>query len=400
MLKPLGIDTWKEESLSSLAEKILSISPKPLVLVDGKGGSGKTSFAVKLGGLLNANLVASDDVAWWADPIHWDGELNEGIIQPWRLGENVEYIPSGWVKKSRKGCIAVDANKALIVEGSGACRKTLRNVASFSIWVDADPSIARARVIRRDLANGENGGTLESVTAFTDHWDAIVDPFLAEEEAWKYVNAIISGTQSDLNADRLLISWEVKMLADNNTAVFAKIEEEAKTYLKDEHLQIALDLLAYLRESGRTWIFDYHPEFYYMDELNCLFAISKSAMDEDTLNNVRRMIEEAGNRFVHDPMSSWNLCFWQNDDDLYEPDGFLVGEEVKEFARQNVWKCIHCGGCDASGGSRRIVFGKEYNNACCNLFQFTNPDIEMAEHIKKLMELQKRIISARKRAEQ
>ena len=73
MLKPLGIDTWKEESLSFLAEEILGVSPKPLILVDGKGGSGKTSFAAKLADKLNANLVSSDDVAWWADPIHWDG---------------------------------------------------------------------------------------------------------------------------------------------------------------------------------------------------------------------------------------------------------------------------------------------------------------------------------------
>ena len=35
-------------------------------------------------------------------------------------------------------------------------------------------------------------------------------------------------------------------------SVFAKIEEEAKTYLKGDDLKNALDLLAYLKESGRT----------------------------------------------------------------------------------------------------------------------------------------------------
>jgi len=207
MLTPLGIDTWKEETLSALAEKILNISEKPLVLIDGKGGSGKTSFAIKLADMLNADKVSTDDVAWWLDPIQWDGELLDGIIQPWQNGNNVSYTPSGWIKKNRKGVIAVDSSKALIIEGCGACRKTLRNVATYSVWIDTDPHLAKERVILRDLANGENGGTRESVTTFTDWFDSIIDPFLAEEEAWKYTNVIVSGTQSDLSSNALFIYY-------------------------------------------------------------------------------------------------------------------------------------------------------------------------------------------------
>ena len=193
MLQPLGIDTWQEETLSALVERILAVSVRSLVLIDGKGGSGKTSFATKLADALGANLVASDDVAWWADPIYWDGEMITGIIQPWLNGENVKYKPSGWVKQNRDGFIEVDSGKPLIIEGCGACRKTLRKFATYSIWVDTDPDVCRERVIKRDLANGENGGTLESVTEFTDQWDSLVDPFLQEEEAWKYTNVIVSG---------------------------------------------------------------------------------------------------------------------------------------------------------------------------------------------------------------
>jgi len=199
MLPSLGIDTWKKENPSVLAAKILEAAPRPLVLIDGKGGSGKTSFAVKLAGILNADIVSTDDVCWCADPIHWDGEMLSGIIQPWLSGKDVSYTPSGWVKENRAGAIEVDSSKALIIEGSGACRKALREVASYSIWIDTEPDTARERVIQRDLANGENGGTLESVTEFTDWWDSVVDPFLLEEAAWKYVNIIVSGSQPDLN---------------------------------------------------------------------------------------------------------------------------------------------------------------------------------------------------------
>jgi uridine kinase len=205
MLPLLGINTWKEETVLALAGKILGISPRPLVLIDGRGGSGKTTFAKKLAEKLDANIVATDDVAWWLDPVHWDDELVDGIIQPWLTGENVAYTPSGWVKKGREGHISADPNKALIVEGSGACRKSLRGIATFTIWVDADPDFARERGIQRDIAAGVNGGTLESVTADWDWFDSVVDPFLLEQESWKYTDIIVSGS-SNLISDTLLIA--------------------------------------------------------------------------------------------------------------------------------------------------------------------------------------------------
>ncbi|MCL1843909.1 MAG: hypothetical protein FWF79_08855 [Defluviitaleaceae bacterium] len=167
-------------------------------LCEASHNTGKTTFASKLAAILDANIVCTDDVAWWADPIHWDDELITGIVKPWLNGENVAYRPSGWVKKNREGWIAVDSGKALIIEGCGACRETLRKYATYTVWMDTEPDIARERVIQRDLASGENGGTLQSVTEFTDWWDSVVDPFLINEEAWKHVNIIVSGTLSDL----------------------------------------------------------------------------------------------------------------------------------------------------------------------------------------------------------
>jgi len=205
MFPSLKIDNWEKESLSALTAKILNISPKPLILIDGDGGSGKTTLSTRLGTLLNANLVSTDDVSWYADPIHWDNEMLNGIIIPWQNGEQVAYTPSGWIKEKRNGFIKVDSSKALIIEGMGACRKTLRDVAAYSIWVDTEPNIARERVIQRDLANGENGGTLESVTEFTDWWDSLVHPFLLEEQAWKYADVIVSGSYSDLNSNTVLV---------------------------------------------------------------------------------------------------------------------------------------------------------------------------------------------------
>lgn len=81
----------------------------------------------------------------------------------------------------------------------------MRAAATYSIWVDAEPHIARMRVVQRDLANGENGGTVESVTKFADWWDSLLKPLFLEEEPWKYVDVIVSGIQSDLSQDKLMI---------------------------------------------------------------------------------------------------------------------------------------------------------------------------------------------------
>lgn len=90
-----------------------------------------------------------------------------------------------------------------------------------------------------------------------------------------------------------------------------------------------------------------------MDKLTCLISYMKFPMDEAAVNAMRQTIEAAGNRFVYDPSSNWNICCWQHDDDIYELDSFPVGEDVKEYARANVWKCIGChigdGGCPPPG---------------------------------------------------
>ena len=205
MLPSLKISAWSEESLSNLTRKIIKITPKPLILVDGVAGSGKTTIAKHIADKLNANIVHTDDLCWGNHLVHWDEELLAGIINPWLNGNNVVYRPTSWIKEKRSGSIEVDSNKALLIEGMGACRKTLRSIASYSIWIDTEPGIARERGLQRDLANGENGGTIESVTAFADWWDSMLTPLYLKEKPWEYVDLIISGSQSNININNLKI---------------------------------------------------------------------------------------------------------------------------------------------------------------------------------------------------
>jgi uridine kinase len=201
----LDITSWTEETLANLVMKIRNIAPKPILLIDGVAGSGKTTLADKFADIINANIVHTDDVCWNADPVNWDGEMLDGIINPWLNKNIVTYRPTSWIKENRSGCIIVDPNKALIIEGMGASRKTLRAVASYSIWVDTEPEIARTRLVQRDLASGADGGTMESITQFADWWDSLLNPFLLEEKSWRYVDVIVSGSQSDFNSNKIMV---------------------------------------------------------------------------------------------------------------------------------------------------------------------------------------------------
>jgi len=205
VLPSLEIDSWTYESISNIVKKVLNINKKPLVLIDGVAGSGKTTLAVIIADIINANLVHIDDVCWNADPIHYDAEMLDGIINPWFNGNNVSYKPTGWIKENRIGSIEIDPNKALVIEGMGVCRKTLREIATYSIWLDIESELARNRLVRRDIASGADGGTLESITKFADWWDSLLIPFLIEEKPWKYVNLIVSGSKSDLVSNNFLV---------------------------------------------------------------------------------------------------------------------------------------------------------------------------------------------------
>jgi len=155
-----------------------------------------------------------------------------------------------------------------------------------------------------------------------------------------------------------------KMFELNFEEVFTKIEGETQNSLNGEILENAMNFIAYLKKSGRTCMLPNggHPEFYFTDELSCLIVYSK---------------------FVNDPSEWWNICCCQSINDVYEHDDFLVDESVKEFAQNKVWKCIGCNGCNAPGGRRRTVFGKVFDNACCNLWQFISPNADDLNKIIK-----------------
>ena len=92
---------------------------------------------------------------------------------------------------------------------------------------------------------------------------------------------------------------------------------------------------------------------------------------------------------------SWKV--WTEGDYSNEHEGFPIDERTKEIAWANVMKCGNCKGVDCIG-TTKTIFGKEFANICnadnVNMtFEFTNPDAEILECVKKLVLIRKSVIA-------
>lgn len=205
MLPKIAVDGLAPIPVSAIAAEIArrasaSGIERSLILVDGTGGSGKSSFAKALVAALNAEmpdeaaLVAVDDISWWLHPINWEPQMLDGVINPWLAGRDVDYRPPGWVDKGREGSVKARSNRFLVVEGVTASRQSLAKLATVTIWVNTDPEVAFKRMVDRDIELGLNGDTRAEVEQFAQDFMADEIPFQLTEQPWLRANLIVDCT--------------------------------------------------------------------------------------------------------------------------------------------------------------------------------------------------------------
>jgi predicted kinase len=130
-------------------------SDAAVILIDGRSGSGKTELANSLASLLDAQLVRLDDFyPGWAgleaasEMVYADILMRHGWRRwDWTTGTSAEWH-------------SLDADRALIIEGSGSLSRANRAHATLAIWVELDEPTRKARALARDGA------------MYEPHWDA------------------------------------------------------------------------------------------------------------------------------------------------------------------------------------------------------------------------------------
>lgn len=143
--------------MASDIERILAAisGPRPVILIDGRSGSGKTELATELVAALGCQLVRLDDLY-----PGWDGlEAASHSVSADILLTN-RWQRWDWQSGAAAEWHTLDPRRALVVEGSGALSRANRARATLGVWVELDEPTRKARALARD---GE---------MYAPHWDA------------------------------------------------------------------------------------------------------------------------------------------------------------------------------------------------------------------------------------
>ncbi|MEF2976720.1 ATP-binding protein [Subtercola sp. YIM 133946] len=158
---------------------------EPVVLIDGRSGSGKSDLATALAAAwpgAAATLVRLDDIypGWRgldAASSHVHDELLAAPRPRWQRYD--------WAAGKAAEWASVDTDRPLIVEGIGTLSRQNATLATFSVWVELDDRTRRERAIARD---GD---------AYEPYWEVWAEQeraFIARENPAALADAIVDFT--------------------------------------------------------------------------------------------------------------------------------------------------------------------------------------------------------------
>lgn len=155
-------------------------SRRPVVLIDGRSGAGKTVLGEALAPRLGAQLVSLDDLY-----PGWDGlEAGSAAVRDTVLrAREPGWTRWDWEAERPAEWHPVDPSGPLVVEGCGALSRANRALATFGIWIEVDP------VARRRRSSARDGGRFD---AFWSSWAAHEDAFIAREDPRGLADLVIA----------------------------------------------------------------------------------------------------------------------------------------------------------------------------------------------------------------
>ena len=141
--------------LPALADRLRALPPScgpvRLVAVDGHAGSGKTTFATKLGRALGgAPVVHLDDLATHDHLFDWAGRLIDQVVEPLSQGRAARFRAYDWSARRLAHRRVIPPAPVVLVEGVGAGRRALRPHLAQLIWMDLPAAASHARGEARD----------------------------------------------------------------------------------------------------------------------------------------------------------------------------------------------------------------------------------------------------------
>jgi uridine kinase len=149
------------ELIKKISSQVLELIDRgnqtPIVLIDGRAGSGKSTFAEKLQQQLFRDGESAPRVIHMDNIFEgWDGlalgsdYMVRFILQPLARRETASWQDWSWVKNQRSSWREFSGGTPLIVEGCGSLTERSKEHADISIWLEASEETRRERWIQRE----------------------------------------------------------------------------------------------------------------------------------------------------------------------------------------------------------------------------------------------------------
>jgi uridine kinase len=154
-----GLD--QQKLIEALSTKILDQIDRgnqtPIILIDGRAGSGKSTFAESLQQQLFRDGESAPRVIHMDNIFEgWEG-LSLGsdylvrlILDPLARQETASWQDWSWVKNERSSWREFSGGTPLIVEGCGALTERSKAHADLSLWLEASEATRRERWLKRE----------------------------------------------------------------------------------------------------------------------------------------------------------------------------------------------------------------------------------------------------------
>ena len=146
-----------EKISSQVLELIDRGNQTPKILIDGRAGSGKSTFAEALQQQLFRDGESAPRVIHMDNIFEgWDGlalgsdYMVRFILQPLARRETASWQDWSWVKNQRSSWREFSGGTPLIVEGCGSLTERSKEHADISIWLEASEETRRERWIQRE----------------------------------------------------------------------------------------------------------------------------------------------------------------------------------------------------------------------------------------------------------
>ena len=159
----------------------------PVVLIDGRAGSGKSTFARLLQDLVfqktkqGPKVIHMDDLyPGWEGLAQGSLYLVEQVLKPLKRAGKTQWQRWDWANDKRggsdpgNGWRAFDGQNMLIIEGCGSVTAQSAELADLTIWIEADRRTRRERFEARDRGVFSN---------FWNSWSAQEDEFFQDQRS-------------------------------------------------------------------------------------------------------------------------------------------------------------------------------------------------------------------------